>query len=136
MHTKPRRLRISIGGFMGPSYEVERVRGELQYRSCERGYANWETHTVPVTDEQWATFRGTLDSLDVWQWEKEYPDPGFCDGTHWELNIAYADRRSRSQGTNNYPGRNPTESGAPEETDVFEEFTKAVQSLLGGRDFR
>ena len=121
---------------MGPSYSVQRVRGDLQYKSCERGYANWETHTIPVTDEQWATFRATLDSLDVWEWKREYLDPGVCDGTHWEIDIAYADRKIRSCGNNNYPTRDGTENNDPEETGPFTRFCKAVQLVTGGRDFQ
>ena len=121
---------------MGPSYSVQCVHGVLRYKSCEQGYANWKTETISVTGEQWGTFRVALDSLDIWHWEREYPNPGICDGTHWDVGIAYADRRIRSHGDNNYPAGDATESGEPEETDVFNRFIRAVQFLVGGRDFQ
>jgi len=136
MHRKPKRFHVSIGGHMGPSYSVQRVHGELLYKSCEQGYANWKTETIPVTDEQWGTFRAAIDSLDVWRWEREYLNPGVCDGTQWGVDIAYADKRIRSHGDNNYPTGDATGSGGPKETEIFDRFIRAVQFLVGGRDFQ
>ncbi|GIW40801.1 MAG: hypothetical protein KatS3mg076_1378 [Candidatus Binatia bacterium] len=135
MHKRPRRLRIHIGGFLGPSWSVELVRGKLHCRSSPLRYADWKTEVVTVTDEQWAAFRSALDALGVWQWRPEYPNPGVCDGTGWSIDIAYADRKIRSHGDNNYPRRDGSPNNEPTQTETFAEFCRAVRSLLGGRDF-
>ncbi|CAK0750502.1 hypothetical protein CCP4SC76_2130001 [Gammaproteobacteria bacterium] len=136
MGNKPKRLHINIGGFMGRSYSVQLRRGKLEYKWCGMGFSNWKTEIVPVTDRQWSVFRVTLDSFNIWCWEREYPDTGVCDGTHWYLNIVYADKSLRSEGHNNFPGHDATELCESEEPTVFDRFTKAVQFLVGGRDFQ
>ena len=135
MSKKPKRFHVRIGGYMGPSYSVQLVRSELQYKSCEQGYTNWKTETISVTGKQWETFRTAIDSLDVWQWEREYPNPGVLDGTHWDIDIA-SDMRIRSHGDNNYPKNDATESYEPEEGGLFDRFMSTLRSLVGGHNFQ
>ena len=36
-------------------------------------------------------------------WDKEYRDPGYCDGTQWGIDIHVDDFKFKSQGSNNFP---------------------------------
>jgi len=121
---------------MGPSYSIELVHGVLHYKSCGQGYENWNTEVISVTDKQWAKFRQSLDSLDIWRLKSEYTNHQVCDGTHWNLYIVYADRSIRSEGHNSYPGDEFTRPSGVRAPSVFKGFLDAVKSLLEGRDFQ
>ncbi len=56
------------------------------------------------TRAQWKAFRILLDKAKVWEWQSEYVDDTVCDGGGWRLEIAFADRRIGSGGSNAYPG--------------------------------
>ena len=128
MNTKPKRLNIRIDHYMVSSFSLKLEAGELQYArdiGCEMQF-------ISASDEQWAAFRQELDSIGIWQWKSKYDNPGVCDGTGWEINIAYADKMIRSSGINAYPDRN---GACIDGGGTFIRFCKAVQSLTGGLDF-
>ena len=133
MGHEPNQLEISIGGYMGSSYSLELKDSGLQYEHSGDHYSNPQIEVVPVTDEQWRAFRATLDSIGVWQWKSSYPNPGICDGTQWSASIAFQDAKVECRGDNSYP---EGEGGADENNDPFEAFLGAVQTLIGGREFR
>jgi hypothetical protein len=139
----PERLRISIGGFFGPCYEVTLKKGRLTYTylssrdSCSR-----ELEPHPYREEiqpsanQWQNFRRTLDRLNVWCWQAKYLDPDVCDGTGWSVEIVYLDRSLVSSGDNCFPGSDGRAIAITEDgTDnTFEKFCRAVARLVG-REF-
>lgn len=135
MSMRPKRLLITIGGYMGPSYSVELSGEGLRYEVYDQGYANPRAEVITPSDEAWTAFRAALDSIRVWRWHKDYPNPGVVDGTQWSVEIVYDDVQLTSGGDNRYP----TASGAPsqgfEDTPTFRRLIKAVRTLIGGREF-
>jgi hypothetical protein len=136
----PKRLCISIGGFFGPCYEVTLKKGRLTYTYLQsRHSCSQELLPQPHREEiqpsvkQWATFRRSLDRLEVWCWQPEYSDPGVCDGTGWSVEIAYSDRSIVSSGNNCFPGWDgrALPSTADETDNTFEKFCRAVARLIG-----
>jgi len=104
MSCKPKRLSITLGGFTSPTYSVRLIKGQLVYGAggiwaC----ATHEEEVIPVTDAQWVAFRQELDEIGVWAWQREYYNDAM-DGIQWDLSIAYADKKIRSDGSNAYPG--------------------------------
>ncbi len=129
----PTRLKIGIGGYMGPSYSVELWDGRLLYVRCEYGYRNESVEEITPTRKQWLRFRAELDSIGVARWRRTYRDLGILDGTGWGLEIAYEDVEMLSSGDNAYPESDPL-SDVP--SAAFNRFLKAVSRLAGGRVFR
>jgi hypothetical protein len=124
-----------IGGFLGSSYSVELKGGSLIYTASGRGQTNIRHTTITPTETDWREFRQTLDELKVWQWQNDYPRGGVVDGTQWLFEIAYSDRRLKSQGDNNYPDAAGKPTGKPEFTPVFNRYLAAIKRLIGGKDF-
>ena len=130
----PQRFHTRVGGFMGNTYEVQLQDGCLQYETFGRGDKSDQARVCP-TAEQWREFRRELDAIGVWRWRAQYSTSGVADGTQWSLDVAYADRTVRTQGSNNYPGAKPDPVGVPSGSKAFTRYLKAVQRLLGGRAF-
>jgi hypothetical protein len=121
--TVPTILIASIDEWKGASYRVELAAdGSINYFDNLSGRARRTRIRVPA--ERWVTFRRHLDSAKIWSWRREYIDIRVADGTGWRLQVAYADRRITSRGSNAYPPKKQ-----------FEEFRTAVQELTGGRRF-
>ena len=130
--TAPKKFSASIGGYMGPSYNVELTDDALVYKRMSMGYTEEEVAHIEPTDAEWTTFMAAIDELHIWDWKESYPSPpGMRDGTNWSLKLEVGERQLKSSGTNNYPA---AESKADE--DLFDLFTNALQQLLGGRKFR
>ena len=51
MHTHPKRLRVSIGGYMGPSYRVELSGDGVRCEATDPRFANPRTRIVTPTDQ-------------------------------------------------------------------------------------
>ena len=134
---RPDDFYASIGGYMGSSYCVELNEGLLVYTRSSRGYETEEVVEIEPTDAQWAQFVEVLDDVDFWNWEERYHNPDICDGTGWTVRIEIDGRGHESAGVNEFPGPSFEErmrGDAPEDR-PFEEFTTAVQELIGGRKF-
>ena len=116
-------LELKVGGYMGSSYEVALTGASVLWRSSPGSYANWTEQTVPIDDSAWATFRSTLEGLDVWLWEDSYYDPSVMDGTSWGVRLEWDGESIVSGGSNAFP-------------DTWDDFCIAVELLLGGRKFR
>jgi len=129
MNIYPEKFEASIGGFLGPSYEVElQSDGTLHYMdNMDSPYdipiRGKERSGITVSEDQWREFREALDNANVWSW-KEYYDSEVYDGVQWGLTIKYGDAYVSSGGSNNYP---------PEEE--FKQFEAAVMRLIGDKDF-
>jgi hypothetical protein len=145
----PKRLRIGIGGFFGPCYEVTLKRGRLTYtylssrdsRSRElepplEPQPQPQREEIQPSAKQWQNFRRTLNRLNVWCWQAKYSNPAVCDGTGWSAEIAYSDRSLLSSGDNCFPGWDGRAiSITADETDnTFAKFCRAVARLIG-REF-
>jgi hypothetical protein len=102
----PNRLCIGIGGHFGLCCEVTLKKGRLTYTylssrdSCSEELGPLlglgpqpHREEIQPSAKQWQNFRRTLDRLNVWCWQEEYPNPpGVCDGTNWSVEIAYTDK--------------------------------------------
>ena len=124
---------VGIGGFFGPSTEVEWTDRGLRYRHNPHsvvgpGLRGAVDEIVHPNAEAWQTFWHAMHELEVWQWEAQYPDPGVMDGTQWSVHLAKGDREVASTGSNAYPG-----SEGPESSEIFRRFREAVQALVGDR---
>lgn len=128
MKIYPEKFKVFIGGYFGPSYEVElQADGTLLYLDDPYGgvpLLRSEAHAIMVSEDQWREFRKALNSANVWSW-KEYYDSAILDGTQWELIIKYGDAYVSSGGSNNYPLE-----------EEFKQFEDAVRSLLSGKEFQ
>lgn len=126
----PRRLRFSIGGYMGKSYQISWIPEirSLCVRDWESGHENKTEHLGNVTDAQWKVFWAVMDKLNVWDWRREYSADA-CDGTFWRLDIINGSRRIQSQGSNAYPDGSYMHEPGP----AFDMFLAAV-NMLAGRD--
>lgn len=129
MDHKPVELHLTMGGGggMSPEFSLEVSRNGLFYEKIPphgRGglHGARVAEHIAISDEQWASFRARIDSLEIWRWKSEYPNPGVLDGTRWTLEIAYADRTCRSGGRNGYPK-------------TFPQFMEAIGTLIGNREF-
>jgi hypothetical protein len=111
-----------IGGFVGPSYEVELIDGELTYRVFERGYDVHNTETFSPNDSDWRRFRETVDRIDLWSWAPVYNGESLPDATTWFIHLKMAAGEVTSTGINLYPP-------------LFVDYMHAVRDLLGGRHF-
>ena len=124
MNNIPNKFEISIGGYLGNSFSVLMVKdGKLEYRSSDYGSANWKKIIINPTIEMWTAFRCSLDSIKIWRWKERYSNADIVDGTSWGISIQYDDIIIHTSGSDNYPKNG------------FEQFLKAVQTLVGGREF-
>src|SRR3981189_1086816 len=106
----PKRLCIGIGGHFGPSYNLTSKEGRLTYtywppRESHSQEPQPQREEIQPSAKQWQNFRSTLNRLNVWCWQRNYSDPGVCDGTGWSAKIVYSDRSLVSGGSNCFPGR-------------------------------
>ncbi|HET9376164.1 MAG TPA: hypothetical protein VFO40_14420 [Chthoniobacterales bacterium] len=157
MKALPQRLRISIEGHFGPSYEVTFKEGHLTYTylpsrdSCSHepepeltpelrqllGLKPYpQPEEIQPSAKQWQNFRRTLNRLNVWCWQANYSDPAVCDGTGWSAEIVYSDRSLVSSGDNCFPGQDGRALSITEDgTDnTLEKFCRAIARLIG-REF-
>jgi hypothetical protein len=138
----PERLCISIGGFFGSGYEVALKKGRLTYtywppRESSSQEPEPQRQEIEPSAKQWQTFRSGLDRLNVWCWQRSYPNSAMvCDGVGWSAKIAYSDQSLVSSGDNCFPGRDgrAIPITADETDNTFEKFCRAVARLIG-RDF-
>lgn len=132
---KPREFSAYIGGSLESAYRVELKDGVITYTMLLGNRVTSQTRITP-TDEQWRSFRKTLDELKVWGWQKEYAGYGVLDGTGWSLHLLYSDHLLDSKGDNNYPDAHGKPNKEPKPTKTFQLFCAAIQQLLGGKEFR
>lgn len=111
-----------IGGFVGPSYEVELLNDELVYRVFERGYDVHSIETLSPTDSDWRRFQETVDRINVWSWEPVYNGESLPDATTWFVHLTISADEITSTGINLYPP-------------LFVDYMHAVRDLLDGRHF-
>lgn len=124
---KPEIMRLFIGGFEGPSYEVLYDGRELRYYAADNMFAlrTAKPKIIKPSPEQWQAFFDELEALHVWSWKDRYEDPGTADGTVCSSIIVYPTRDRRalvSSGSNQFP-------------DNYPDFLKTVRKLIGDLPF-
>lgn len=136
---KPLGLEFWIGGYSGPNHSVKLVNGVLKYELHEHRYQDSPVKELEIipTHRKWLNFRKKLDEIDVWQWKHDYPNPGVCDGTQWELEIDYGVKKKNCSGDNAYPGWEGIKivddaTVMKDDPNEFDAFLHALKLLLGG----
>lgn len=129
----PAVFRVGIGGFWGPSYEVEWLDAELHYR-WEREGRHGQEVIIPSV-EHWRQLKGALDRIKVWKWAHHYEQP-VLDGTGWSLQVEWGQQTLETSGSNAYPTRTGAQSAGFDPTPPFKEFLAAISRLVGGRTFK
>lgn len=129
---KPSEFKVYVGGYMGNSYSVELENGLLVYESMGRGYELLQRKEVKASSRSWAAFWKSCNKFCVWGWLPEYPNPGICGGTQWDIVIKTQYRELNSHGDNAYPEGS---RGYDENSYEFNGFLRAVSRLLGGEKF-
>lgn len=132
----PGRLDASIGGFLGPTYQVKLHGRSLTCTKFADGHRHPKSVIVTPTKSQWLEFRRTLDELKIWRWRASYPNPNVSDGTQWSLNIAYADHALKTHGDNSYPDDSGQPNNRPKTTETFQRYLAAIEKLTGGKTFQ
>lgn len=132
-------LVISIGGYTGRSYRIERVDHAIKYTAWQYGYSDPKETIVEPTPEQWKSFWKVCKDIGIGEWEIEYPNPGVVDGTQWEINIQGDTFAASSSGDNAFPDDNDPEYVDYEERygypRSFRRFLLAVRRLIGWLPF-
>ena len=121
MTTSPTVFKASVGGYMGPFYQVVLCDDGVRYQCCAVGDSVEEEVMLDVPAAAWTTLAKTLEQLDAWEWTESYVLPAL-DGTSWQIELIWGEQTLQSSGSNAYPERWPT-------------FCRAVEKLLGGRAF-
>ena len=134
----PELLRISIGGYFGPCYEVTFKKGRLTYtywppRESSTQEPEPQREEIEPSAKQWQNFWRTLNRLNVWCWQGNYSESAVCDGTGWSVEIVYSDRSLVSSGDNCFPGQDGRAIVITAEgTDnTFAKFCRSVARLVG-----
>ena len=129
-HTEvPTILKLYLGGSIyGPTYSVELREGALHY--TERDGSKETTAVVSPTSEQWGAFRKALDANKVWSWRRTKSNR--MHSRQWTVTITYRGAKVDRAGDGRSPGQTPAAYGG---TIEFDNFKKAVRTLLGGKKF-
>jgi hypothetical protein len=118
----PSKLYVSIGGYPGPSYALELCDEKLAYSSTQSHSDKSKLAYVQPTAEAWSHFQLELDGASVWTWKSRYENPEMVDGTSWSATIHWGERSIHTSGSNKFPKS-------------FRRFLRAIQTLVGGRQF-
>ena len=127
-------FRASIQTFKRSTYSVELRGNALVY--YEAVATNKAQIKIIPTVEQWQAFRKEVDNLGIWEWRGNYDNLDAWDGTSWTVLLSYPDRGIRAHGGNCFPDQNGMPSRQPEPTKHFKRYLAAVQTLLGGKNFK
>ena len=122
MNYRPITFESWIGGFVGPSYELEYSDGALIYRVYERGYDIHKSEVLAPDDTAWRRFMEAVTVADIWGWEETYQGQSSSESTTWFINLETERHRVISKGINTYP---PS----------FTDYLRAVRTLIEGRQF-
>ena len=121
----PQKFAIFIGGYTGPSYKLELKDGRLLYSQFEYGHQLKNTKWLTPNAKQWEAFWKSVDSIDIWNWEKEYIDSTILDGTSWSIDIKLDEKIISSKGINSYPANDVK----------IQSFLEAVSTLIDNEEF-
>jgi hypothetical protein len=133
-NSQPREFKADVIGINASTCRVALTNGILFYTRDDPAGITLKMRITP-TDQQWREFREALDKLKVWEWRSNYVDLAVVDGTAWNIDIEYSDRKLHVHGANSYPDNAGKPSGKPAQTKTFKDYLTAVQKLLGGKRF-
>jgi hypothetical protein len=89
-------------------------------------------HAIPSPpEESWIRFWKALESNGVWRWRKSYLNNANSDRCQWFLELVWNGKTIKSHGFNGYPGQ----SRIWGRSDRFNQFTKALEELVGMKEF-
>ena len=103
-YEKIKKIEASVGGYFGGYYQVE-IDLENNLVSWTHG-GGGEPANMAHRNIRLATakkFVEQLETLDLLNWEAEYVDPGFLDGTQWHVEIVMDGHTITKHGSNCYP---------------------------------
>ncbi|MEI6197103.1 MAG: hypothetical protein WCS42_22535 [Verrucomicrobiota bacterium] len=124
----PTQLKFTLGGYLAECHEAEWQRGKLWYRRAAGAYLWQPAVELTPTPEAWTRFWRTMETVGVWQWQKDYQDNSICDGTQWSLKLHHRERKVRCEGSNAYPGSTGPDYSP---TGDFAHFLQALRLLTG-----
>jgi hypothetical protein len=130
----PKKFVMALNGFMGAGKGVLLEKGVLVYTIYGRN-GSPERKEIRPTPEQWRRFRQALETIDIWRWRADYPNPAVADGLRWEIDLAYADRTVHATGANNYPDDAGRPTGSATASNAFDRLCAAIRELLGDPNF-
>ncbi len=111
-----------VGGFIGPSYELEYTDDALLYRIYERGYDIHKSEVLRPDDKAWRRFLESVTAANIWAWEQTYQGQNSNDSTTWFVHLETEKHAVISKGINIYP---PS----------FTDYLRCVRTLIEGRQF-
>jgi len=101
MINKTEILNFSIGGFSQGNEKI--IWKDNKIHHFFDGSFLDQDFIIPST-KNWEQFWDVVDTIDVWNWEKDYHNDDVLDGTQWELTIKRSGKRKRRIfGSNAYP---------------------------------
>ncbi len=81
---------------------------------------------------QWQAFADTVDEIGIWNWKRDYPNPGIIGGGNkWEVDVAIGGRHVSARGDCSYPGSGTPSGNVYEVSREFSDFLRAVRELIG-----
>jgi hypothetical protein len=125
-------IKISVGGFLGPSFSIETSRDKIIY--TKRMDKVPEIIEIKPTPEAYAAYKKALDEINIWGWTDTYFNPNVRDGTQWDIEISYTDKTIKASGSNAYPDETGKSNQSPTQTAYFAKFMEATKALIGGKE--
>lgn len=97
------RLKAVVGGFFGPSYEVDLDFFKMQIKWTGGEPGDQEIVTKAINEHQCKTTIEHLKMLNLLNWKSNYSDPNIRDGTQWSIDIEVSKTVFHKYGSNRYP---------------------------------
>ncbi len=117
-----KRFEVYSGGYMGPSFSVEKDGDVLIYKTYGEGYSIKNAQKIKLSPKKWKKISDVCNEIGIWEWKPRYENPEIMDGSSWRVFIELADIKLDSSGSND----------GPDNLDIL---LKSVRELLGGADF-
>jgi len=131
---KPVVFEVSIGGYFGPSYNLQWDGSTLDYEEYGDHNGFVRKSALTPTDKEWKRFWLACDRAALWRWKKSYDNPDIVDGTNWSIHIKILHREIKSRGSNAFPAEE-NQADCGDYPRPFRIFLRAVKKLIGGLSF-
>lgn len=119
------KLYAFVGGYGGPSYEVEISFDTYNVKYKEyHDQLNTEMEYIvgdydsPISTDKWHEFTIQLKEMSILKWNNSYTNSDILDGTHWHVKIKTEYQSYEFQGSNAYPKE-------------WDSFCKLIENLIG-----
>ena len=97
------RLEVHSGGYMGPSFSIEKDGNVLLYKTYGSGYSLKKTEKFKPSAQEWSRFWKTCDQIGIWEWQPRYENLTVNDGFSWRVFIEFDHKKFESSGSNDVP---------------------------------